>query len=493
MMAAPSMSMAGLSADLIAPMTPELLARLEAWGFDAEEFLKLDLGVGEAREQPGALAIPFYDGRSVVGVKVRAIGAKGVYGQARHFGVGGIFYNLNCLGDPGLANEPLIVAEGEPGCWAALIAGFPRAVGVPIASPDGRRQPYVEQSEPLWRPVREIILATYDDDAGNTLREDLAHAFGRSRCKWVRYPKGCHDLLGTLRDFGVRGIQETVRRAQWLAVPDIYAMADLPEPPENPAIDTGIVGMREHFRVRRGDLTVVTGVPGHGKTSFVNEVVCRLALAHGWRTIFGSFEQRPVPDHRRALRTFHARKLEKHMTVEERAAADAFIHKHFRFLVPSDETETSLEWLLETMAAAVHRFDPHIVVIDPWNELEHIRPRDMTQTEYTGWAIRALKRFARLRRVHVVIVAHPAKLQRNRGDGKYPMPTLYDIADSAHWYNKPDLGVVIWRESSTSVETSIVVAKSRYHSEIGRPGTVCGIWNEESGRYTIIDDGSMAA
>ena len=52
MMAAPSMSMAGLSADLIAPMTPELLARLEAWGFDAEEFLKLDLGIGEAREQP---------------------------------------------------------------------------------------------------------------------------------------------------------------------------------------------------------------------------------------------------------------------------------------------------------------------------------------------------------------------------------------------------------------------------------------------------------
>ena len=71
------------------------------------------------------------------------------------------------------------------------------------------------------------------------------------------------------------------------------------------------------------------------------------------------------------------------------------------------------------------------------------------------------------------------------------MPTLYDIADSAHWYNKPDLGVVIWRESSTSVETSIVVAKSRYHSEIGRPGTVRGIWNEETGRYTIIDDGSI--
>ena len=480
-----------LPAELIAPMTPELLARLEAWGFDAEAFLRLALGVGEAREQRGALAIPFYEGPDIVGVRVRTIEANTGFGQGREFGLAGIFYNLNCLGDPGLANDRLIVAEGEPSCWAALIAGFPRAVGVPIASADGRRAPYVEQSEPLWRDVREIILCTYDDDAGHTLREDLAHAFGRSRCKWVRYPKGCHDLLGTLRDFGVRGVQETIGRAQWLAVPDIYAMAELPEPPENPALETGIVGLREHLRLRRGDLSVVTGVPGHGKTSFVNEVVCRLALSAGWRTIFGSFEQRPVPDHRRALRTFHAGKLEKRMTAEERVAADAFIHRHFRFLVPNDETETSLEWLLETMAAAVHRFDPHVIVIDPWNELEHIRPRDMTQTEYTGWAIRALKRFAKRQRVHIIVVAHPAKLQRNRSDGKYPMPTLYDIADSAHWYNKPDLGIVIWRESSTSAETSIVVAKSRYHSEIGRPGTVRGLWNEETGRYTIVDDGGM--
>jgi twinkle protein len=481
-------------ADLIAPMTPELLSQLEALGFDAEEFVKLNLGVGEARQQPGSLAIPFYDGGSIVGVQVRAIEKHGGFGVAKQLGTGGILYNLNCLANPDLANEPLILAEGQPSCWAALVAGFLRAVGAPIASAEGRRLSYVENSEPLWRDIREIVLCTYDDEAGNALRELLADAFGRNRCKWVRYPKGCHDLEGALRDFGVRGVQETIRRAQWFAVPDIYAMADLPEPPENPAMDTGIIGLKEHYRVRRGDLTVVTGIPGHGKTSFVNEVVCRLALAHGWRTIFGSFEQRPVPDHRRALRTFHAQKLEKHMTPEERAAADAFIHQHFRFLIPNDETETSLEWLLSTMAAAVRRFDPHVVVIDPWNELEHVRPREMTQTEYTGWAIRAVKRFAKLHRVHIIVVAHPAKLQRKQQDGKYPCPSLYDIADSAHWYNKPDLGLVIWREhADPSRPTNIMVAKSRYHSEIGRPGMISGIWNESTGRYTITDDGAMHA
>lgn len=478
----------------IGPMSPELLAMLEARGFDAEAFLKLNLGVGESKQRAGTLAIPFYDGRNIVSMKFRSLDAgAGGFGQAKQVGPGGIFYNLNCLRDPELANEPLIVAEGEPGCWAALLAGFPRSIGIPIASADGRRQPYVEQSEALWKDVKEIILCTYDDDAGNALRQDVAAAFGKSRCKWVRYPKGCYDLPGALREFGVRGVQESIRRAQWLAVPDIYAMSDLPEPPLNPAVGTGIVGLDDHFRLRRGDLTIVTGIPGHGKTSFVNEAVCRLAQKHGWRAIFGSFEQRPVPDHRRALRTFHAQKLEKMMSAAERESADAFIHKHFRFLVPDDETEASLEWLLETMAAAVHRFDPHVIVIDPWNELEHVRPKEMTQTEYTGWAIKSLKRFAKRERVHIIVVAHPAKMLRNKQDGKYPCPTLYDIADSAHWYNKPDLGVVIWREGADpSLPTSIIVAKSRYHSEIGRPGTIKGQWNEHNGRYTIIDDGAMA-
>ena len=284
-------------------------------------------------------------------------------------------------------------------------------------------------------------------------------------------------------------VQETLKRAQWLALPDIYSMSELPEPPENPAFDTGIVGLREHYRVRRGDFSVVSGIPGAGKTSFVNELVCRMAQLHGWRTVFASFEQRPKPDHRRALRTFHAQKLEKHMCAVERAAADAWIEDHFRFLMPDDDTETSLDWLLGRMAAAVLRFDAGLVVIDPWNELEHVRPPNMTQTEYTGTAIRSIKRFAKKHRVHVIVVAHPAKLMRDK-NGQYPKPTLYDIADSAHWANKPDVGVLIWRDGpEPGLPTKIIVAKSRYHSEIGRPGAITGIWNESTGRYTIIDDG----
>ena len=75
------------------------------------------------------------------------------------------------------------------------------------------------------------------------------------------------------------------------------------------------------------------------------------------RTIWASFEQRAKPDHRPNLRTFYPEKREIDMTPDEKAAADKWIDDHFRFLVPDDDTEASLDWLLDTLGAAVARFD----------------------------------------------------------------------------------------------------------------------------------------
>jgi twinkle protein len=70
-------------------------------------------------------------------------------------------------------------------------------------------------------------------------------------------------------------------------------------------------------------------------------------------------------------------------------------------------------------------------------------------TEYVGRAIKALKRFARKFQVHLIVIAHPTKSTKD-GDGKYRMPTLYDISDSANWYNKCDLGIIVHRRPRTT-------------------------------------------
>jgi twinkle protein len=173
------------------------------------------------------------------------------------------------------------------------------------------------------------------------------------------------------------------------------------------------------------------------------------------------------------------------MGPQEIAAADAWIAKHFGFIVPGEDDDVTLVWLLEVMAQAVLRKEAQIVVVDPWNELDHTRPSDMTQTEYVGTAIKTLKKFARKYNVHLIIAVHPAKMLRTK-DGKYPVPGLYDISDSAHWANKPDVGIVVHRENLTDGNSIIRVVKSRYHA-IGVPGEVQGRWDVHRTRYLITD------
>jgi twinkle protein len=431
------------------------------------------------------------DGGVRVATKYRTLTGEKLFTQDK--GGRQILWNLDCLRDETLAAEPLIITEGELDAMSALQAGFPRTVSVPGGAPaerseGGRRYTYLDEAEPLLRDCKEIILATDGDGPGANLMHDLQLRLGRHRCKWVAYPQNCKDLNDALVAYGVKGVQATIRRAQWLKVEGVYRLSELPPVTPPRAFSTGIVGMDEHYRLRPGDFCVVTGMAGHGKSSFVNEVCCRMAMVHKWNTVFASFEQSPQVDHRRALRSFHARKREIDMTEEEQQRADAWIDERFSFLVPDEDDDVSLQWVLEKAAAAIIRHEAQIVAIDPWNEMDHTRGPDMTLTEYVGFAIKQFRKLAKKYRVHLIVVAHPAKMQRSK-DGKYPAPNLYDISDSAHWSNKADIGIVVHRASLKDPDTSISVVKSRYHYAIGRPGTLVGNWNEDTTRYVIVDDG----
>jgi twinkle protein len=85
--------------------------------------------------------------------------------------------------------------------------------------------------------------------------------------------------------------------------------------------------------------------------------------------------------------------------------------------------------------------------------------------------------------VHVWVVAHPQKLYR-KDDGSYPVPTPYDISGSAHWRNKADNCVTVWRdERDPDSPVQIHVQKIRFR-EVGSPGMADLRFNRLNGRYT---------
>jgi twinkle protein len=460
---------------------------LEQRGLDLE--LLVRLGVESCsqhgREGRNWIMIPYTETGRLVNRKYRAIGATKAFAQDS--GGKQVFWNVDAIADPTLATMPLIITEGEFDAMAAIQAGFSRTVSVPNGAPSqqtgdelSQRYRFLENAPQALAQATEIILATDNDDPGVNLLNDLALRLGRARCKWVRYPVGCKDLNDALKVYGVRGVTETITRAQWMLVDGVYRMSELPPLPECKAHDPGIHGLGQHYRLRLGDFAVITGIPSHGKTAFVTDVACRMVSNYGWGIVMASFEQTPQRDHRRALRTWYNGKYEIYQSPEELSAADSWIERNFVFVVPGEDDDVTLAWVLERLAAAVVRYGVKMVIVDPYNEMDHDRPADMTMTEYTGFAIKQFRKFARKHNVHFVLVAHPTK-QRKDDTGKIPIPSLYDISDSAHFYNKSDVGVVVYRVDDR--KTIIRVAKSRYHTEIGVPGDLALQFDPQRGQY----------
>src|SRR3546814_238228 len=131
-----------------------------------------------------------------------------------------------------------------------------------------------------------------------------------------------------------------------------------------------------------------------------------------------------------------------------------------------EELELDIDAFLETARISVIRDGARLIILDPWNELEHKRGRDETTTEYIGRAIRKVKAFAKRYNVAFWIVAHPTKPQK----GTNQIPSLYDVSDSANWSNKADYGLVYHRPDKAENEGQLAVVKVR----MGLPGQ-CGV------------------
>ncbi len=466
------------------------LKLIENRGLDAEIVSRL--GIETCADSGDLIRIPYLVGSETVNNKYRTLDGEKRFHQDKDGRK--CFFNFNVITDSSLEDEPLLVCEGEFDAIAAIQAGFPRAVSVPDGAPAeaigeddrGAKYSYVRDAEAAMRDIREIILCTDADPAGVNLMTDLALRLNKARCKWITYPKDCKDLNDALRRYGVRGVQETIKRARWVQVDGIYRMSELPPLPHQPPLDAGIPELGRHYKLRLGDFVVVTGIPSHGKSTFVVDLCSHMAENHGWGTAFGSFETPPQVDHRRILRTWHGGAKPAYQSVEKLAAADQWIDRNFCFICASDEEDVTVPWLLEKAAAAVIRHGVKIIVVDPWNELDHIRPDKITREEYTGIAIKQFRRFAKKYQVHFIVVAHPTKLPKEK-DGKLPIPSMYDIADAAHWANKADVGVIIHRTNS-GTETLIRVCKVRFQDDIGVPGDITANFNPERGRYIIHDD-----
>lgn len=240
----------------------------------------------------------------------------------------------------------------------------------------------------------------------------------------------------------------------------------------------------EHYRPRKGLFTVVTGIPSHGKSSWLNALCFNLAYQSKWKFLFCSFETQPLEQHACDLARIILGKptfagAPDSATDEEFQWAFEQFPETFEFAqVPEDDM--TVDGVLSYAADAVRDSAIDGFIFDPWSELNPPSRLVGNYTQFVQQGLNKLRRFTRDNNIHTWLVAHPSKFLI-KGQ-KRDVPTLYDIADSAHFYNKADYGIVVYRPDDQSSKVEIHTQKVRFYTT-GKKG-VCGLdYDVRSGRY----------
>jgi twinkle protein len=254
--------------------------------------------------------------------------------------------------------------------------------------------------------------------------------------------------------------------------PGYHALIDLPQRGRvsDIAVSTGWPEFDEIWKLYPGQFTMVTGVAGHGKSTLLLNVICNIARAEGMKSFLY------VPEN-------EAHVLEKLRLIWGQRPNFEKFARDYCFVQSStpeayDSAAKTLQWVLDRAVVAVERDGVHLLVIDPWNELERAKPKDMLLSDYIGQCLMHLKQFCRSMNVAVILVAHPTKAGVEQGK----TPTLADIEGSMNWYNKCDNGLIVVRDPNGKA-SKVISAKVR-EIGAGRRGECHFMVDEHTGIFT---------
>ena len=427
-------------------------------------------------------------------------------------GVKLFLWNLDCCQHLISTGGTLVINEGEIDSASCIAAGFPCSVSVPNGAPQERGSGDVIPGEDtrfsyLWdehgRLIPElgnagkIILATDSDGPGQNLAAELALRLGPDRCFLAQYPKDCKDANEVLVKHGLEALRSALQTAIALVPDKLVDWDQLPPRTKADGLGTGWRTLDPHLKLTFPELIVVTGKPGAGKSRWALAWVMNLARLHGVRSSYVSLEdsadrlKRHTISYARAWEGSDVTDSHGEITTPiPNGEAAQWLKHHMRFISPSvgEEDTRDLEWLKRIIWEAACRHDCKIIVLDPWNELEHMWDRrGVGVDEYINQALRELKRLGRRYGITIVIIAHPDKAG-GRNETIEEM-TLYSISGGAAWKNKADGGIIIAQETNSEGSTgnSIVkIDKRKDWDTMGIPGTVVLKFDSARGLYSSL-------
>lgn len=397
-------------------------------------------------------------------------------------------YNIDAI----KGRKECIITEGEMDALSFIECGRTDVISVPNGA--NANLSYLDDYIEDYFDDKDVIYIASDTDTkGVELRDELMRRFGAERCRVLEYGEGCKDANEHLQKFGRESLLKCIADAPETKIEGVFTVSDFEQSLDalfENGMQKGVTIGHENFdrllSFETKRLCVVTGIPGSGKSEFIDEIAERLNMRYGWRFAYFSPENAPLAYHAsKLIEKFTGMHFDKqHLGYGEYKQVKEHLEQNFFFISPHNDFR--LETILEKAKFLVRRKGIKVLVIDPYNRLENQQGGGRNETQYISETLDRLTNFAQMNDLLIILMAHPTKLPKNK-DGVIEAPTLYDISGSANFYNKADFGIVVHRNRiENTTEVHIQKVKFRH---LGECGTALFKYNLNNGRYCPYQNG----
>ena len=377
----------------------------------------------------------------------------------------------------------IIITEGEYDAMAVY-----QATGRPaISLPNGCRSLPL-QVLPVLERFSKIYLWMDNDGPGREGAEQFAKKMGVNRCYIVTSSaKDANEAL--LLDMD---LEHEIQTASLLPHEQLVSFSELRQQIVSEIVDPDkyagvpcpslptLTKLLKGFR--RGEMTVVTGPTGSGKTTFLSQLSLDF-VEQGVPTLWGSFEikntrlmlkllqqysKQPLPD-------FSSSTITEEVNKEKlNALLDRFQNLPLQFM--KFHGGSDIDDVLDAMEYAAYVHDTQHFILDNMQFMisrhSHNNSRSFDKFDVQDMAVEKFRKFATEQNVHVTLVVHPRK------EDEFQKLSISSIYGSAKATQEADTVLILQNDGRRKF---IDVKKNRFD---GTTGIVPLHFERQSNRYT---------
>ena len=351
-----------------------------------------------------------------------------------------LLFNMNRVN----TSKPLLITEGETDCASAIEAGYINTVSVPLGAGNLH---WIEENWDWLNNFDSIIIWSDNDEAGIKMRKECIYRLGTWRKKYITAPEyfekengkkvPIKDINDCLQIGGKNFVMNLISDAKDVPVKSVVDYSEIEELDisQMDGVKTGIKPLDEELlKIFYGTLTVLSGRPGSGKTSIIDQTIAR-TIDDG-NPVFLFSKEMPermsanwfntIIAGRRNMVEKTSRDNRKYYIVPQSIQKKMQTYYNKKLFIYRDDEPNDVDSVLKSAEECVRKFGCKLIVLDNLMMIDLNCAESDKNTAQTN-LINSLIKFAAKFNVAVVLIAHPRKTQDTNSDIE-----MYDISGTSN-------------------------------------------------------------